>query len=199
MSGNIPASVLADAGLVQLPTADRLASIYAMAADLAKLELEIADKTAELQRLQDDRNKLACVQLPKLFDEVSVDRLGVPGFNADIELITRVHANISAEWEEDRRERGFAELERLNAEDMIRIGVTVKFGKNEYEKAADFVRHVRGLNWLGGREIEIRKGVPWQTLKKWLEEQLEKHVPVKLDLIGGSLTRTCNIKWRKTK
>lgn len=199
MSDDIPASVLADAGLVQLPTADRLAAIYSASAELARIELEIGEAEEELRRLKDDKNRLACVHLPKMFDEVFIDTLGVPGFNADIKLTTRVHANIATDWEEPRREAGFRELERLNAEDMIKIGVTVEFAKGEFEKAADFVRHIRGLNWMGGREITVRKGVAWNTLTKWLGEQLDKRVPVKMDAVGGTLTRACNIVWRKTK
>lgn len=196
---DIPAELLGLAGMVQLPTQDRLAMIYGHAVELAALEVKIGQVEAELQRLKDDRQDLSGKKLPKLFDDVQTDHVGVPGYNADLVLKTRIHANVSSEWEEAEQEAGFAEIERCGGADMIKVGVTVQFGRNEFQQAADLVRHLQGLNWLGGRTVTIRKGVHWGTLTKWLTERIEKRRPTDLAKIGGSITRTCNIVWRKTR
>ena len=195
----IPEDVLKDAVLVGEPTAQALSKIYQHAAQLAKLEQEIEAQEEVLRRLKDDRIKLGCNVLPKLFDEVNTDHVGVPGFNADLVLDIKTHANISVEWDEARRAAGFKEVERLGGQDMIKVAVTVEFGRNEFEDAATFVRHLRGLNWLGGHEIKISKGIHWQTLSKWVGELLDKRVPIDLEKVGGSLSRACRIKWRKVK
>lgn len=196
MSDYIPDGLLADTSLVQPGTPDRLAKIYEHAAELARTEQQIARIEAELQRLKDDRKELAHRTLPRLFDEINVDSLGVPGYNADITLETKIHAAIKSDWDEITQEAGFAEIERLNGEDLIKISVAVEFTRGEFALAADFVRMIRGVNWLGGRQVTVRKGVHWATLTKWVEGLLAKRVPVDLEKIGGTAFRFCTIRRR---
>lgn len=197
LDDDIPEGLLGDVALVREGPQDRLAEIYRNAAELARITQRIAVVEAELQRLRDDKYDLSARKLPKLFDEVNTDTLGVPGYNADIVLTTRIHAAIRADWEEEARERGFAEVERLKGEDLIKVTVSVDFGKDEFDLAARFVRHIQGINWLEGRVAKITKGVHWATLSKWVAQLIEKRVPVNLAALGASVSRTCDIVQRK--
>jgi hypothetical protein len=199
MSDTVPKELIADLGLVQLPTQEKMARLYERAEELARLELDIAKDEEALQRKKDDRTTLRQKTLPEMFDEIGTDRLGVPGFAADVVLTSRVHASIAADWDEEKRARGFAEIERLNSEAMIKVTVEVQFDKKEFELAARLVEHIRGLNWLGGHTVSVRKGVAWNTLTKWVGEMIDKRVPLDLQAVGGSLTRECNIVWRRRK
>ena len=194
---DIPSDVLRDMQLVQLPTRDRLAKIYEEAASLAALELKIADAEAELRRLKDDARKIKTDNLPKLFDEVGVDTLGVPGFNADVVVKSMIHAAIKADWPEDKQEEGFAELDRLGGGDIVKFTVSVSFGRGEAEEAARLVRVLRGTNWLLGREVRVKKEAHWATLTKFVSEMAERLVPMDLAKMGGTITRAAEIVWRK--
>jgi hypothetical protein len=176
-----------------------MAQIYERAAEMARLESVIAEKKRELLELEDDRAKLAHVTLPQLFDQVHTDRIGVPGWNADIEMVTYCHASITKEWPDERREEAFAELERVGGDDMIKITVAVPFSKKEFELAAEFLRYVRGWNRLGGHEVRVEKVVAWNTLTKFVEDLVRRKVPLDLAKIGAIVRRECAIAWRKTK
>src|SRR5207247_11333900 len=96
------AEMAADSELVRLNPREVMARIHQRTAEMARIELRIQEVEAELKDLVDDRNRLARDDLPKLFDHLHTDRLGVPGQKADVVLDSLLHASIAKEWDEGK-------------------------------------------------------------------------------------------------
>lgn len=198
MKDEIPADILDDAGITALiPSGTVIEKIYQHAAELASLEAQIAQKSEELQRLQDDRTKLASKTLPALFDQVQTDKFGVPGWNADVVLEPVVHAAIKKEWPDEDQEAAFTELERIGGGDMVKVTVSVQFDKQELDMANALYLYIKRWNEFGNRPIRMEKTVPWNTLTKFVKEMLQKRVPMNLEKMGAQVFRHCKIVWRK--
>ncbi len=170
--------------------------VYTKAAELAEIESKIIEKSRELQDLQDDRNKLAREVLPQLFDHLHTDRLGVPGWKADVVLQSKTHASISKEWPEEDQQAGFAEVERLGGKHLLRVKVVTEFERGEFDLAAEFVRFIGGWPKLKGHAVLIDKTVHWGSLTKFVRELRERRVPMNLKALGATITRECFIKPR---
>lgn len=187
----------ADSAAIMLPR-EVTARIYERAAELAKIEARMHQLEGELENLRDDRRTLTQKTLPDLFDHLHTDHLGVPGWNADVVLNKKTHAAIKQDWDEDKTTAAYRELDRLRGMDLVKHTVSVQFDKNEAELAAEFVRMIRGWNRLGGREVLIRREVHWATLTAFVKRELDKPgAKIDLQALGASVTRECEIKWRK--
>jgi hypothetical protein len=173
------------------------AKIFEGAAQLAEYEKRIEALAKDLKEVTDDRNKLARETLPRLFDHLHTDHLGVPGWAADVVLVNNIHAAIKEDMEEADKTAAFNYLELVGGGGIVKNTVSVQFGLKETELAADFIRYISGWNALAGREVRSKREVHWATLTKFVKEQLKANKPIKLGLLGGSATRECSIKWRK--
>ena len=200
MEDSIPPEILSTAASLQpVPRMEDLASIYREAEHLANLQSEYDRKSEELQALKDDIKRLSERTLPALFDAVHGDKLGIPGWNADIVLKQKIHASISQELPEEQREAAFAEVERMGGEDMIKLDVSVQFPKGEFELAAEFVRYVRTWNRLAGHTVSVKKAIHWQTLTKWVSDLVDRNAPIRLDKVGAQIRRFCVVEYRKER
>ena len=199
MDTNIPDDVIADLGLV-IPPEKAVEKIYEHATELAELDNLIDTTEKELRRLKDDYHVLTTKTLPALFDQVRTDNFGVPGWQADVKMKTIVKANISKEWEVERQERGYEELERVGGGSLVKVSVSVQFPKGDLERANEFFDYVERWNRLEGAPIVMEKTVAWNTLTKFVKEQLiEKLKPFDAEKLGATLVRACEIVWRKDR
>lgn len=194
-----PSAIMADLGLSDVPDSGVLEKIYQHAAELAELESRILQTTEDLQKLVDDRNKLANKTLPALFDQVNTDRFGVPGWNADVVLEPVVHAAIKKDWPDEQQEAAFGELERIGGGDLVKVTLSVEFGKGELDMANALYLYIKRWNEFGNRPVKMEKTVAWNTLTKFVREMLGRKVPMSLDKIGASVFRQCKIVWRKDR
>jgi hypothetical protein len=198
LEDDTPSDVIADLGLT-LPPRDVLIQIYERSAELAGIEVELARLAEEMQRLNDDRSKLAQDILPGLFDRVHTDHFGVPGWSADIVLEPVIHAAIKKDWTDEAQEAGFAELERLHGGDMVRVTLSVSFDKRELELAEELRQYIKRWNRWENRDIRMEKTVAWNTLTKFVGDMVRKRVPMDLQKLGAKVYRQCRIVWRKDK
>lgn len=200
MSDDTPDDIIADLGLTtHIPSGDVMAKIYEGAEQLASIEAKMAELRQELERLNDDRSRLASKTLPELFDQVHTDHFGVPGWNADIVLEGVVHAAIKKEWPDEQQEAAFQEMERIGGGDLVRVRMMIDFDKKELEVAYAVVNYLRQWNEFQNRPIVLEKTVPWNTLTKFVKEMVKKRVPMDLDKLGAQVFRHCRIVWRKDR
>lgn len=181
------------------PSADKLDALRERATLAATLELQIASKSEELSRLQEQLNKLYFEELPKLMDDAHVDSIGIPGKGnepgIDFELTPYYAANIAANWKEDKREAAFATLKKYKAEDLIKSEVKANFGKGQLKLAKKLIAAAKKLKI----NLDMKQSVHTQTLTAWLRSIYKegKALPASdLEKIGG---RVGNVVKRKER
>jgi hypothetical protein len=121
----------------------------------------------------------------------------------EIKLKDFYRAGISAEWEPEKQQAAFDALADLDSGDLIKTTVTLRFGRDDREKALLVVALLRDQQGLAvGENFEIKQAVHQATLTKWLRERLQHKPPLPvppLDVIGGDVGRVAEIKPVKPK
>lgn len=163
------------------------------AAKARDLELEIQDLSSQIHEKNDQLKVLYNETMPNLLDALKLDRIGIapdgnkPG--ADFKMASYYSANIAASWDDDRKELGFALLEKLKAGDLIKAEVTSRLPKGSLKVAKQLVAAAKKL----GVTAVLKKSVHNQTLSAWLRELYEdRHQSLpqsELEKIGASVGR----------
>lgn len=174
---------------------DKLDRLKAMGVKVMQLKKEIAEAEKALQEKQSRFHNLVSNEMPALFEETKTDRLGLPEYGIDLVLTNYYHANIAADWTEERREAAFSWMEEQGHGDLVRVIVSVTFGKQELREAKILADH---LKTKFGYLPTVQKTIPWNSLTAWLKEQVEKlHRVPPLELIGGTVGKVVKPKERK--
>lgn len=191
------------ASAVVVPTEEGLSRLrreaqrfFDLQQEISSIEKSLSEKKAELLQIQQK-------SLPDLFAEIGTDNIGLPeaGENgADVVVDTYYKAGITADWEEERRQRGFRELERLGGDALITTVVAVTFGRGEYEKARQLDELIRSSPIGNTHTPEISMSVHWGSLTSFLREQIEAGTQIEnREDLGLSTGRIAKIKPRKQK
>lgn len=181
-------STPSDASLKRLNTMGR--KVVELTAEVEQLESDLKAKNIELYELRTRG-------MPELMAELNTDRIGLMDEGVDIVLGNVVHANIAADWPQDKRDAAFEHLESLELGDIIKNIVTIVFPRGRYDDLLEWVEKVRGLNLpFDPPEMNIDKTVPWNTLTATVKEQLRKGTALDLDKIGATVGMIVTIKKR---
>lgn len=162
---------------------------------LRDAQLNVKQLEEALERQKTEVRQMERERLPRMFSEAGINQMGLeadgnhPALSARLSPFYR--ANIAADWDEDRRTRAFAELERCGAGDLVRHTVTVDVPRGDAAVLSGITDRLRQL----GVNFNIRPSVPWNTLSAWLREMVEVHKKLpQLDLIGGDVGQVVKIK-----
>ncbi len=190
--------VIAAAMAAELPpraAEDKLDRVRAVVRRQRDLELEASDLEARLTATKEKLKEMKFVTLPSMMDEAQLYGItlqaegNLPGYEAKVKPYYK--ANIAADWDEDRRNAGFDYLVENHAEDLIRVVVSVAFGKKEFQAARELEQRLSNM----GLSPESKMMVPWATLTSWLKEQVEVHGNVPpLELLGATVARVVELK-----
>lgn len=183
----------------QMPSAEAMGALVQGAVKMSELEVEITRLEEELKARKAERHTLSQKTLPDLFDRVMTDRIGIPDAWADLVVQPRYYANIASDWPEDQRERAFDALERADGGDLIKIEVSVAFGKDRINDARALVGAIKKWPKLGSAEVSMKKSVHWASLTAFVKSQTEAKVALPLADLGATVGRECVIKKRKGK
>ena len=180
------------------PPPDRLAALRAGAERLREQEQTVTSAEQVLADAKAEYNRLRHDELPDLMDMAGVDRVGLPAHGnlpaCDAVCGPYYHANIAADWPAERRGAAFDWLEKEGHGDLVRVTVSVAFGKAEMEAAQTLAESLRQVGYAPA----IAMAVPWTTLTAFVREQIERHqVTPPLDLLGATVGRVVKIKARK--
>jgi hypothetical protein len=196
--------------ITSMPTDDEARSIGDLARELLFVEGEFSRTEAHLDAIRDRRKVLRHIALPDAFDRVGTDRLGVPDSDPplDIVVVPYYHASIPTDEESPNPEPAFDHLEELGAGDLLRTTVAVSFGRGGVEAARDLLDYISRWNSPEQYTTSLRRGVPWNSLTKWLREYMEdianpsegdKALPSPdLALLNATVGRVAKIQKRKT-
>jgi len=194
MSSKLNDAVAAAASSV-LPNQDKLEALRLVVRAHRDLQKRIADLEEQLSEAKKTRYKMEMRELPEMFYEVGVDRIGIPEEGNhpayDAVLQPYYHANIPA----DQRDQAFEWLQEKGHGDLIKTVVKVELGLRQREVA----RKVESMLEKLGVDYSRDLGVPWNTLTAWLKEQIEKHQEIPpLTMLGATVGNIVKLKERKT-
>jgi hypothetical protein len=122
----------------------------------------------------------------------------LPAFTARLKPYYK--ANISAEWDDERRERGFKWLTDNEAGDLIKRAFTIEFGRTEGAEAERLRAVLEQLELSYNEKLAVNH----QTLTAWFKERVEKRLPLpeQLEVIGaqrGQIVEVKPVKEKSTK
>lgn len=147
-----------------------------------------------LKEINQEINTLEHRTLPDLMTEAGVDRLGFPDDNFDLKLTPYYHANIPASWPEERKQAAFRWLEENGHGDLLKVVVSVQFGKRDIEKARALQKQLIDQ----GHITSFAQNVNWSTYTAWLREQTETyHIELPQDLLGLTIGQIVKVSTRK--
>jgi hypothetical protein len=169
-----------------------------LAEKLAQLDQEISDLEENVKKKKEERLELVRRTIPEFFGTVlQIDRIGVPNANVDVVVVPYYHANIAADWEEDRRNNAFNYLEKNGHGDLISGTMEVKFRRGDLAEIRELQELIRNSKFGNKYTATTSLGVPWNTLTAFVKEQIENNQKLDLDVLGATVARQAKIMKRK--
>lgn len=197
------------ADVSSVPTEGDTARLRTLAAELVATEREMMELERLMKERSARRNELRHKEIPDIMAEINQDSMGLPDvgeFGADLVSEPYYHANIAADWDEERRTSGFEHLEELGGGDVVRSTITVQAGRGDLEPMRRVLNRVRQImaeeNVDGSATLSL--SVPWNTLTAFVKEWWSRshgpeEVPMDKDRIGATVGVIAKIKMRKGK
>jgi hypothetical protein len=184
------------------PSEDKLNLIRERMRETRDREGRVRDLKAVLSDETKALNDMKLTTLPELFAGAGIDHLGLPaeGNNAayDFTLRNFTHANISAEWDDERRNEAFKILEskEVGGKDLIKteIYAFIPAGPKSRALVKSAVAALKKL----GIVPEVEASVQWNTLTAFVKEATEKRgLILPLDKLGA--TQGMIVEWKERK
>lgn len=222
MSDDIFQSIAEEADNVKnIPDDNSISKLRDMAQEFVDAENNVKDLEKQLKAAKEKRLQIARHDLPDFMVEMDTDSIGVSG--VDVVLADFAHANISSDWEKEKRDKAFEHLVDIGGGDLIKATLTIKAGKEQLESimllrnlielilkapnTKDQYERIEIINdWLAEygysmepiqASINSDLAVAWNTLTSFVKEQVEKGTVMDLDLLGANVGKIVKIKQRK--
>ena len=157
---------------------DRTENIKSLADQVKKLrDLEDQLKTDEelLKDKKRDIEKISGEIIPTLLSEMGLSSLKLADGSA-VEVKPYYAANISVK----NREAAYNWLRENGLGDIIKNNVTVSFGRNEDNKAAEYANLAKGQGYQPTQKLKVEP----MTLKALVRERIEKGVEMPMDIFN---------------
>lgn len=186
-------------GVSTAPSDGQSRALTILASELLAVEAKIAEHESAISDLKKRQKAIKFTELPDLMKEIGQDKVGLPSWNCDVLLEAYYHANISADWDSDRREVAFAHLDSVGGGDIIKTQLSLSAGRGEYDKmqrVAARVRQMLAEEDLSA-EMTMDLSVPWNTLTAFVKEQVRAGTVIDLEKLGATVGSTVKIKKRK--
>lgn len=177
---------MADA-LDAIPSEQKTKLLAETAKELVELDGTITRLEETLKTMKDERYTLQTKTLPDIMGEIGVENIGVEGVN--VVLTKKVHANISKDWDDDRKNRAFEHLRQLQGEDLIKSTLSVSAGKSSDDKMRMLTQRVQQMlaELQLDASVKLEPTVAWNSLTAFVKEVLKAgDIPVELDTIGAT-------------
>ena len=157
---------------------DRTENITSLADQVKKLrDLEDQLKVDEelLKDKKRDIEKISGEIIPTLLSEMGLSSLKLADGSA-VEVKPYYSANISIK----NREAAYNWLRENGLGDIIKNDVTVSFGRNEDNKAAEYANLAKGQGYQPTQKLKVEP----MTLKALVRERIEKGVEMPMDIFN---------------
>ena len=143
--------------------------------NLRNLEDNIKKKEDELKKLKKDSGILSGEVIPTMMTEMNISTLKLADGSA-VEVKPIYGASISP----DNKEKAFKWLRDNGLGDLIKNEVTVSFGRNEDNKAADYAVLAQGQGYQPIQKLKVEP----MTLKALVRERVESGQDMPSDLFN---------------
>ena len=193
--------MLADdtADLSEAPTDKSLEGVASCCTLLLEADETIRSLEANLSDVKATRFRLAHQTIPDLFNELDMSNFGLDSAGVDIVKEDYAKAGISKEWEEERRDKGFAHLESLGGGDLVKSELVINAGKGDLEALREALPELEAVLKAAEIETSIRLdlSVHWGSLTSFVKAENAKGTKMELDLLGATVGEIVKIKKRK--
>ncbi len=152
---------------------------------LRTLEDKYAAKEEELKKIKKDMDVLSGEVIPTMMTEMNVAKFSLED-GAGVEVKPVYGASIPKAKEEE----AFNWLRKNGLGDLIKNMVTVSFGRNEDNKAADFAVLAQGQGYQPSQKLKVEP----MTLKGFIREMIENGKELPMETFGVFVGHKINIK-----
>jgi len=187
------------ADLSEAPSDKSLESVAGYCSLLLEADNTIRDLESNLADVKADRFRLAHHTIPDLLTELDMSSFGLDSAGVDIVKEDYAKAGISKDWEEERRDKGFAHLETLGGGDLVKSELVINAGKGDLEELRESLPELESVLQKAGIEASIRLdlSVHWGSLTSFVKSEHAKGTKMELDLLGATVGEIVKIKKRK--
>lgn len=181
------------------PPQDKLDKITELMGELRDIEVALTDIEERRSKLSERKRQILEKDLVDAMDGAKVKNMTLDATgnlpSLKVECGAYYHANIAADWPEEKRKKSFAWIDRYHP-GMLRSTITVSCGKGTRAQQKKIMALAAKLKMPASCEF----GVPWNTLTAFVREQIEeeKRTPP-LDLLGATVGRVVKIIKQKEK
>ena len=142
---------------------------------LRELEDQVKTDEEELKDKKRDIEKISGEIIPTLLSEMGLSSLKLADGSA-VEVKPYYAANISI----NNREAAYNWLRENGLGDIIKNNVTVSFGRNEDNKAAEYANLAKSQGYQPTQKLKVEP----MTLKALVRERIEKGVEMPMDIFN---------------
>jgi|TARA_R110000796_G_scaffold162489_2_gene279229 hypothetical protein len=133
--------------------------------ELDMVRQAISDKEAEIKKMKDREFQLENEVIPSFFENAGVSSLTLTD-GSKVVIRDQLRSNIT----EENKDFCWNWLDQNNLSDVIKNDVVLTFGRGQDSEARDLMVELEGK----GLHPANKKQVPWNTLAKLVEEQIQK-------------------------
>ena len=166
-------------------------NIQSLADQVERLELcddRIADIEADLKMMKNKRDHISGEIIPTMMSEMGFSELTLKD-NTKLKVTTSYKAHIS----EANKEMAFNWLRNNGLGDIIKNEISVSFGRNEDNKAADYAELAKGQGFQPTQKMKVEP----MTLKALVRERIEAGKDMPTEIFGVFTENKTTIKRSK--
>ena len=163
-------------------------NIQSLADQVERLELcddRIADIEADLKMMKNKRDHISGEIIPTMMSEMGFSELTLKD-NTKLKVTTSYKAHIS----EANKEMAFNWLRNNGLGDIIKNEISVSFGRNEDNKAADYATLAKERGFQPTQKMKVEP----MTLKALVRERIEKGKEMPTEIFGVFTENKTTIK-----
>ena len=161
--------------------ADQVQTLESLDADIKETENKLKEKKKELERLSGE-------VIPTMLSEMGLSELRLQD-GSSIKVSTSYRAHISVA----NKEAAFNWLRKNGLGDIIKNEISVSFGRNEDNKAADYADLAKGQGFQPTQKMKVEP----MTLKALVRERIEAGKEMPTEIFGVFSENKTTIKRNK--
>lgn len=189
-------------GFTDAPSMREQQELTKLGRELLEIDGKIKQLEKQVAEYKERKLTITMDTMPKYMMAIGQDRIGLEGSEVDLVREPYYHANIQADWPEEKRQEAFLWLEENGHGDLIKSQLKIAAAKGEWDRIKALRERI--MEWFKKHDMEdvqitTELGIPWNTLTAFVKEQIEKGAPIPLETLGATVGQIVKIKKRTKK